>query len=150
MSKVIKQLNQIQADAHALYVKLHNYHWNVKGMDFHPVHNYTEGVYDEMSTLFDDVAERAIILGGKALLTIDDLVKTTKIKTETGDSFKSKEIVEKITEDFKYLLEEFKKLSALAGENADKGTEAFADEKVAKLKKDLWILNSMQKQVYSL
>ena len=150
MSKVIKQLNQIQADAHALYVKLHNYHWNVKGMDFHPVHNYTEGVYDEMSTLFDDVAERAIILGGKALLTIDDLVKTTKIKTETGDSFKSKEIVEKITEDFKYLLEEFKKLSALAGENADKGTEAFADEKVAKLEKDLWMLNSMQKQVYSL
>ncbi len=145
MSKVIKQLNQIQADAHALYVKLHNYHWNVKGMDFHPVHNYTEGVYDEMSTLFDDVAERAIILGGKALLTIDDLVKTTKIKTETGDSFKSKEIVEKITEDFKYLLEEFKKLSALAGENADKGTEAFADEKVAKLEKDLWMLNSMQK-----
>ncbi|MDX4011852.1 DNA starvation/stationary phase protection protein [Aliarcobacter skirrowii] len=145
MSKVIKQLNQIQADAHALYVKLHNYHWNVKGMDFHPVHNYTEGVYDEMSTLFDDAAERAIILGGKALLTIDDLVKTTKIKTETGDSFKSKEIVEKITEDFKYLLEEFKKLSTLAGEHNDKGTEAFADEKVAKLEKDLWMLSSMTK-----
>ena len=38
MSKVIKQLKQIQADAHALYIKVHNYHWNVKGMDFHPVH----------------------------------------------------------------------------------------------------------------
>ena len=47
-------------------------------------------------------------LGWKnALLTIDDLVKTTKIKTETGDSFKIKRLL-KITEDFKYLLEEFK------------------------------------------
>ena len=57
MSKVIKQLKQIQADAHALYIKVHNYHWNVKGMDFHPVHAYTEGLYNEMSVLFDDMAE---------------------------------------------------------------------------------------------
>ncbi|MCG3720027.1 DNA starvation/stationary phase protection protein, partial [Aliarcobacter butzleri] len=49
MSNVIKQLKQIQADAHALYVKIHNFHWNVKGMDFHPVHSYTEGVYNQMS-----------------------------------------------------------------------------------------------------
>jgi DNA-binding ferritin-like protein len=55
MSKVIKQLKQIQADAHALYIKVHNYHWNVKGMDFHPVHAYTEGLYNEMSVLFDDM-----------------------------------------------------------------------------------------------
>lgn len=145
MSKVIKQLNQIQADAHALYIKLHNYHWNVKGMDFHPVHSYTEGVYNEMSTLFDDVAERAIILGGTALLTIEDLVKTTKIKTEKEDSFKSKVIVDKITADFEYLLDAFNKLSELASEKNDKGTEAFADEKVAKLEKDLWMLGNMLK-----
>ncbi|AXK49746.1 DNA starvation/stationary phase protection protein [Aliarcobacter trophiarum LMG 25534] len=145
MSNVIKQLNQIQADAHALYIKLHNYHWNVKGMDFHPVHTYTEGVYNEMGVLYDDTAERAIILGGVALLTIDDLVKTTKIKTETASSFKSKEIVEKITSDFTYLLAEFKKLSKLASECDDRGTEAFADDHVAKLEKNLWMLNSMLK-----
>src|SRR5574344_1982182 len=131
MSKVIKQLKQIQADAHALYIKVHNYHWNVKGMDFHPVHAYTEGLYNEMSVLFDDMAERTIILGDKPYLTIEELSKATKIETEKGDSFKSREIVEKITAD--------------ASEEDDKGTEAFADEKVAKLEKDLWMLNSMQK-----
>ena len=132
MSKVIKQLKQIQADAHALYIKVHNYHWNVKGMDFHPVHAYTEGLYNEMSVLFDDMAERAIILGDKPYLTIEELIK-------------SREIVEKITADFEYLLKSFKKLSVAASEEDDKGTEAFADEKVAKLEKDLWMLNSMQK-----
>ena len=83
MSKVIKQLKQIQADAHALYIKVHNYHWNVKGMDFHPVHAYTEGLYNEMSVLFDDMAERAIILGDKPYLTIDELSKATKIDMQT-------------------------------------------------------------------
>ena len=80
MSKVINQLKQIQADAHALYVKLHNYHWNVKGMDFHPVHAYTEGLYNEMSAIYDDMAERAIILGGKPYLTSQELIDATKIE----------------------------------------------------------------------
>ncbi|WP_198305976.1 Dps family protein [Arcobacter vandammei] len=145
MSSVVKQLKQIQADAHALYVKIHNYHWNVKGMDFHPVHAYTEGVYNQMSELYDDMAERTIILGDKPYLTIDELAKATKIETEKADSFKSKEIVEKIIADFEYLLKAFKKLSQTASEAEDKGTEAFADEKVAKLEKDLWMLNSMLK-----
>lgn len=145
MSKVIKQLKQIQADAHALYVKIHNFHWNVKGMDFHPVHSYTEGVYNEMSELYDDMAERVIILGDKPYLTLEELIKATKIETETKDSFKSKEIVEKIIVDFEYLLKSFRKLSETAAEIGDKGTEAFADEKVAKFEKDLWMLGNMVK-----
>ena len=145
MSNVVTQLKQIQSDAHALYIKIHNYHWNVKGMDFHPVHSYTEGLYNQMSVLYDDMAERTIILGEKPFLTLDELIKATKIKTETADSFKSREIVEKIIVDFEYLLKAFKNLSQSASEVTDKGTEAFADEKVAKLEKDLWMLNSMQK-----
>jgi len=145
MSKVIKQLKQIQADAHALYVKIHNYHWNVKGMDFHPIHSYAQNVYNEMSELYDDTAERVIMLGDKPYLTLEELIKATKIETEKGSSFKSKEIIAKIFKDFDYLLKEFKDLSELASKNEDKTTEAFADEKVAKLEKDLWMLNSMLK-----
>ncbi|MDD7323957.1 MAG: DNA starvation/stationary phase protection protein, partial [Campylobacter lanienae] len=32
MDAVVKQLNKIQAEAHAFYVAFHDYHWNVKGM----------------------------------------------------------------------------------------------------------------------
>ena len=42
MSKVILQLNTIQADANALYIKFHDLHWNVKGIQFFSVHEYTE------------------------------------------------------------------------------------------------------------
>lgn len=145
MSKVIKQLKQLQADAHALYVKTHNYHWNIEGMDFHPVHNYTEEVYNTMSTLYDDAAERVLQLGGKPHLTITELAKATKIKEEKGDSFRSKDITKAIINEFKYLLKCFQSISETAGEIGDKTTEAFADENVAKLEKDLWMLGNMIK-----
>lgn len=143
MSKIVKQLKQIQADAHALYIKIHNYHWNVKGMDFFPVHAHTEKIYTSMSELFDDMAERVLTLGEKPYLTMEELIKNTKIETETKDTFKSKEIVESIIKDYNYLLESFKTLSEIASEKGDKTTEAYADEKVAELEKDLWMLGNM-------
>lgn len=145
MSKVTKQLKQLQADAHALFIKIHNYHWNVKGMDFAPVHAKTEEIYNNMSLLYDDTAERVIQLGDKPYLTMGDLAKATKIKEEKGDSFKSKEIVKNIVEDFEYLHKSFQELSDAADDANDKTTAAFADDNVAVLEKELWMLGSMLK-----
>lgn len=143
MSKIIEQLKQIQADSHALYVKMHNYHWNIKGMDFFPVHDHTEVVYNNMSTIYDDTAERVLQLGGKPYLTMKELINATKVKDEEKDSFKSKEVVESIIKESDYLLKEFKNLSNLASQADDKTTEAFADDHVAKLEKDLWMMTNM-------
>ena len=145
MSKVTKNLKQLQADAHALFVKIHNYHWNVKGMDFAPVHLKTEEIYNTMATLYDDAAERVIQLGGKPYLTVSDLAKATNIKEEKGDTFKSKEVVKNIIADYKYLHGLFQELSDEADKANDKTTAAFADDNVAVLEKELWMLDSMIK-----
>lgn len=145
MSKTIKQLKQLQSDAHALYIKLHNYHWNIEGMDFFPVHNQTEEIYTSMSTLYDDAAERVLQLGEKPYLTMGELAKATKIKEEKKDSFRSKEVVKSIICDYEYLLKLFSDISKTAGDAGDKTTEAFADDNVAKLEKDLWMLGNMVK-----
>ena len=145
MSKVTKNLKQLQADAHALFVKIHNYHWNVKGMDFAPVHLKTEEIYNTMATLYDDAAERVIQLGGKPYLTVSDLAKATNIKEEKGDTFKSKEVVKNIIADYKYLHGLFQELSDEADKANDKATAAFADDNVAVLEKELWMLDSMIK-----
>lgn len=143
MSKVIESLKQIQADAHALYIKIHNYHWNVKGMDFFPVHSHTEEIYNSMSVLYDDTAERILQLGEKPYLTIKQLDSATKVETETNDSFNSKEIVLAIIKEYNYLLNEFKHLSKVASENSDKTTETFADDKISKFEKDVWLMSNM-------
>ena len=83
MSKVVKQLNKLQADAHALFIAFHDYHWNVKGLQFAQVHAYTEEAYDEMGELFDDMAERALMIGGKAVTKTKDLIE--EIAEAEGD-----------------------------------------------------------------
>ena len=145
MSKVVPQLKQLQADAHALYVKIHNYHWNVTGMDFTPVHLKTEEIYTNMSTLYDDTAERIIQLGDKPLLTMEALAKATKIKSQKKDTFKSKEVLKNIIADYEYLLKLFTKLSDAADDAKDKATTAFADDNIAILEKEIWMLGSMLK-----
>lgn len=142
MSKVIKELNQIQADSYALFLKFHNYHWNVKGLQFFSIHNYTEEAYNEVATMFDDVAERAIQLGGKALVLNSELAKKTKIKEEKKTSFTPIEVVEGMEKDYKYLLKSFKALSETADKEGDSTTIALADDQIAQIEKRLWMMRA--------
>lgn len=140
MSKVISQLNKIQADAHALYVKFHDIHWNVKGIQFFSIHEYTEKAYDDMHEIFDAVAERAIMLGGKAVIKAEDLEKLTCIKHEPKDSYDTIEALKIVREDYKHLLSEFKKLDELA--EGDTTTQAYAQEQIANYEKAIWMLDA--------
>lgn len=142
MSNVVKELNQIQADAYVMFLKLHNFHWHVKGMEFFAIHNYTEEAYDEMSEIFDDMAERALQIGEKALYLNADLVKKSKIKEETSSNFNGKKVVEALTKDYKYFLKAFESLSKAADKADDISTAGMADENIAKLQKRIWMLKA--------
>lgn len=140
-NKVVAQLNQLQADAWVLVAKFHNYHWNVKGSQFYSIHSYTEEAYDSLFGLFDDVAERAIQIGGKAIVCPSKLVELAKAPVVEKDSFECKEVLELVRKDYEYLLKEFKVLRKVAEEADDCGTQAFAEENIAKYEKAIWMLN---------
>ncbi|MCK9162011.1 MAG: DNA starvation/stationary phase protection protein [Arcobacteraceae bacterium] len=143
MSKTVELLKQLQADAQVLFVKFHNYHWNVEGMDFFPVHNQTEEMYNSMATLFDDAAERVIQLGGTPYITLAQVLSASKIKEEENNSFRSKYIVEAIVKDYEYLLDLFKQIDESADSKGDTTTSAFAQDNIANLEKTLWMLGAM-------
>ena len=126
MSKVVTQLNQIQADAHALFVKFHDYHWYVKGIQFFSVHEYTEKAYEDMAEIFDDVAERAIQLGGRAITKIEELNKLAHPKTDNKDSYTPTEVLKGVLAEYEHLLGEFKKLEEVAEEAKDSTTVTIA------------------------
>lgn len=142
MSNVIKQLAQLQADAHSLWIKFHNYHWNVKGLQFAAVHKYTEDAYEDMAELFDDVAERILQLKGKAIVCPKELVENAKTPKVQKDSFSTSEVLELVREDYKYLLAEFKKLDELAEKESDTTSQTLAQDKIAELEKAIWMLDS--------
>lgn len=142
MSKVTEKLLQIQADAHSLWIRFHNYHWNVKGLQFWAIHNYTEEAYEAMAKLFDDVAERTLQLKEKALVCPKALVENAKVPKIDNDCFTATQVLELIKEDYKYLLNEFKALDDLASKAEDTTTSNLAQDKIAELEKALWMLDS--------
>ncbi|CAM3476003.1 DNA starvation/stationary phase protection protein [Helicobacter sp. UBA3407] len=142
MNKIVQTLKQIQADSAVFYIKLHNYHWNVKGADFHPVHSALENMYDEITEQMDEVAERVIQIGEKPFVTLKDMLAASKIKEDKGTSFDSKTILKSILPDYEYFLKSFRELSDLADDANDKATVGLADEKIAALEKAIWMLKA--------
>ncbi len=142
MSKVTDKLLQIQADAHALWVRFHNYHWNVKGLQFFAIHDYTESAYETMAKLFDDAAERALQLKAKALVCPKSLVEAAKLPKLDKDCFTASDVLECLRGDYGYLLGEFKKLDELASKDGDTTTSNLAQDKIAELEKSLWMLDN--------
>ena len=59
-------LSRLLADSYTLYLKTHNYHWNVEGPMFSTLHQMFEEQYTELATAVDEIAERIRALGIKA------------------------------------------------------------------------------------
>ncbi|MDO7252567.1 Dps family protein [Helicobacter cappadocius] len=139
---VVKLLKQLQADSIVLFMKIHNFHWNVKGSDFYHTHKATEEIYEKFADMFDDLAERIVQLGDKPVVTLTEALASAKVKEETKTDFKSDSIFKAILVDYEYLEKEFKKLSELSDKEKDKVTASYADEQVASLQKSIWMLKA--------
>lgn len=142
--KTIEVLKQIQADSIVFFMKAHNYHWNVKGVNFPQIHAATQEIYEKFADIFDDVAERIIQLGGVPFVTIADALKASKIQEESKQSFVANEVLDGVLKEYRYFEKAFKELSDIADETGDKVTAAFADDKVAELQKAIWMLSSQR------
>ena len=143
MTNVVKQLRQIQADSQVLFVKFHNYHWNVKGLQFAPIHAMTEKIYDSLADVFDAAAERILQLGGEPLVTIKEIMEITTVKEESARSFDAKSVLEKTLTELEKLLRQWNDLSREAEVVRDISTMSMADEQGGELEKQIWILKAM-------
>jgi len=57
MDQLIQQLKVILATNFCLYLKTHNYHWNIEGKDFPQFHSFLDGLYNDIWAQTDDIAE---------------------------------------------------------------------------------------------
>lgn len=136
-------LNKNLANLQVLYVKLHNLHWNIKGINFKMVHEMTESYYEYFAKQYDDVAERIIQLGGKPFSTMKDYLNNSSIKEESKNDFDGKFVLSAVLSDFELLNAQYKEISKAAGENNDAPTVNIADGNVAWLEKQIWMIKAI-------
>src|SRR5687767_15754400 len=75
----VELLNQHLADALDLGLQAKQAHWNVKGPNFIALHELFDKVAEELKGFSDDIAERAVQLGGVALGTVQVVSKNTRL-----------------------------------------------------------------------
>ena len=81
--KISHGLSKLLADTYTLYLKTHNYHWNVEGPHFQTLHTMFESQYTELAGAVDLIAERIRALGFYAPGSYQEFSKLTSIKENT-------------------------------------------------------------------
>jgi starvation-inducible DNA-binding protein len=77
-------LSRVMADTYSLYLKTHNFHWNVTGPMFNTLHLMFEEEYNELWTAVDLIAERIRALGVYAPGSYTELAKLSSVPEATG------------------------------------------------------------------
>ena len=138
---VVDALNVLLADSYTLYLKTHNYHWNVTGPMFTTLHNLFETEYTELALAVDEIAERIRTLGAPAPGSYTAFAQLATVREETGGP--------SATEMINTLVDDQAKVVASAGaviEAADAaGDQASVDLGVRRTdvhEKNAWMLRS--------
>ncbi|MEZ0469359.1 Dps family protein [Luteimonas sp. B3_2_R+30] len=82
--RIAQGLSVFLADAYTLYLKTHNFHWNVTGPMFNALHAMFEEQYTEQWNALDETAERIRALGYNAPGSYAEFIELSSIKEEPG------------------------------------------------------------------
>src|SRR5512145_2896442 len=83
-AKIADGLSRVLADTYSLYLKTHNFHWNVEGPMFNTLHLMFEAQYTELALAVDLIAERIRALGYPAPGTYKDFARLSSIQEAEG------------------------------------------------------------------
>lgn len=134
-------LNSQVANWTVLFMKLHNYHWYVKGVQFFTLHQKFEELYNEAATHIDDLAERLLAIGGRPVATLAEVLQKASIK-EASNSENPEQMVESIVNDFTHVISGLKTGIEMAVSVNDKTTEDLLLSITTGLEKQVWLLKA--------
>ncbi|WP_440999964.1 Dps family protein [Fodinibius sp. SL11] len=139
--EIADALSRVLADSYMLYLKTHNYHWNVTGELFHSLHEQFEEQYTELADAIDEIAERIRALGYRAPGTFKEFNELTSID-EQQDEPKAMEMVRRLAVGNEQVLRTARQALEPANEAEDEATIDLLTERLHVHSKTAWMLRS--------
>lgn len=146
MSDLGDKLRVVLADTFAMYLKTHNFHWNVEGPDFSQYHSFFDGLYNELWLASDAIAEHIRAINEYApgsftrfseLATIDDELNIPEAMT----------MFKKLLADNDKVLASLKSAYDAADDAGEIGLSNFLQDRTDIHKKHGWMLRSTVKRL---
>jgi starvation-inducible DNA-binding protein len=135
-------LSRLLADSYTLYLKTHNYHWNVRGPMFQTLHLMFEAQYTELALAVDLVAERIRSLGFPAPGTYREFIKLSSIK-ELDSAPSAKEMIKDLVSGQESVVRTARSIFPLVEAAHDEATADLLTQRMQLHEKTAWMLRSL-------
>ncbi len=135
-------LAKVLADSYTLYLKTHNYHWNVTGPLFNTLHLMFEAQYTELATAVDEIAERIRALGVAAPGSYKAFTKLTEIEEET-DVPSAEEMIHQLVIGQETVVRTARTVFKIADSANDEPSADLLTQRMQIHEKNAWMLRSM-------
>jgi len=139
--ETIVKLKALLASTYTLYLKTHNYHWNVTGPMFANLHILFETHYTELALAVDEIAERIRALGAKAPGSYSEFAELSLIKESTGEPTAT-EMLKDLTKDQEIIAKLALEVVGAASAVGDEATAGIATDRQSIHEKNAWMLRS--------
>lgn len=135
-------LSVLLADTYTLYLKTHNYHWNVTGPMFQTLHTLFETQYMELAVAVDDIAERIRALGEFAPGSYQAYAKLTTIKEADGIPT-AEDMIKDLVKGQEAIAKTARSIVPLADDATDEVTLDLLTQRMTVHEKTAWMLRSL-------
>lgn len=135
-------LSRLLADTYSLYLKTHNFHWNVTGPMFQTLHLMFETQYTELALAVDLIAERIRALGYPAPGTYSDFAKLSSISETTGVP-KATEMIRLLVEGQEAVARTARSIFPVVDQANDEPTADLLTQRMQLHEKNAWMLRSL-------
>jgi starvation-inducible DNA-binding protein len=138
---IAEGLSRLLADTYTLYLKTHNFHWNVTGPQFNSLHLMFEGQYTELALAVDLIAERIRALGEPAPGSYSAFAKLSTIKEADGVP-NATDMVRILAEDQLAVVRTARSVFPLADAARDEPTADLLTQRMQVHEKTAWMLRA--------
>jgi starvation-inducible DNA-binding protein len=139
---IAQGLSRLLADSYTLYLKTHNYHWNVKGPLFNTLHQMFEDQYTELAAAVDEIAEHIRALGEPAPGSYTAYAKLTSIEEEDSVP-QAEEMIRQLLKGQETVVRTARSVIGAAEAANDEPTADLLTQRMQVHEKNAWMLRSM-------
>ncbi len=140
--KIAQGLSALLADSFTLYLKTHNFHWNVTGPMFNTLHVMFMDQYTELWNALDLIAERIRALGVAAPGTYREFSKLTCI-VESEGKVRAEDMIRQLVAGQEAVVRTARDIFALAEQANDQPTADLLTQRMQIHEKNAWMLRSL-------
>src|SRR5437868_13362260 len=140
VEEISAALRELLADVFVLYLKTKNFHWHMSGPHFRDYHLLLDEHADQIFAMTDDIAERALKIGGTTLRSIGDVARHQRLKDNDQEEVSPKEMLAELHRDNQQLTRALRAAHQLCEEHNDAATTSLIESWINETERRTWFL----------